>query len=127
MTRDLSLVAISMLTWGLGEGMFVYFQSLYLQQWGAEPVAIGGILGAFGIAMAVAQTPAGYLTDRLGARPLMWFTWILGAASAWIMALAGSLPVFILGLLLYGLTAAAMPRSIFTSPRCAESSLLRGR
>ncbi len=105
MTRDLALVALSLFTWGVGEGMFIYFQSLYLEQWGADPVKIGLILGSMGVTMAVAQAPAGYLSDRLGARPIMWASWILGTLSAAVMALANSLLFFVAGLLIYGLTS----------------------
>ena len=108
MSRDLILISISMFTWGLGEGMFIYFQPLYLQAMGANLAAISGILGAMGIAMAVAHIPAGYLADRLGRRPVMWASWFLGTASAWVMALAASLPVFVTGLLMYGLTSFVM-------------------
>lgn len=105
MTRDLVLVAFSLFTWGVGEGMFIYFQSLYLERWGADPVRIGIILGAMGISMAVAQAPAGYLADRVGTRPVMWASWILGSIAAGVMALAPSLAVFVTGMLLYGLTS----------------------
>ena len=94
-----------MFTWGLGEGMFIYFQALYLQQLGADITAIAGILGALGIAMTAAHIPAGYLADRLGRRPVMWSSWIMGMISTWIMALAASLPAFVVGMLLYGVTA----------------------
>jgi len=105
MNLDLALVSFSLMVWGLGEGLFLIFQPLYLQQFGADPRLIGGILGSLGLAMAAAQVPAGYLADRLGARPLMWAAWIMGAASAGIMAFAGSMPVYVAGLLLYSLTA----------------------
>jgi hypothetical protein len=45
MKRDLILVAIAMFAWGLGEGMFLYFQPLYLEELGANPIMIGTILG----------------------------------------------------------------------------------
>jgi MFS family permease len=105
MNRDLILVTISLGTWGLGEGLFVYFQPIYLQQLGANPVAIGAILGIVGIAMAVAQIPAGYLSDRIGSRPVMWFSWILGLSATFLMALAPSLPFFVAGMAIYGLTS----------------------
>jgi MFS family permease len=114
MKRDLLLVAASMFTWGAGEGLFLYFQPLYLQQWGASPVMIGTIYGAIGVAMAIAQIPAGYLSDRIGSRNIMWASWISGTVAAWIMALANSLPVFIVGLIFYNLTAFVMaPLSSF--------------
>jgi MFS family permease len=105
MTRDLLLMAISLFTWGIGEGMFYIFQPLYLQKWGANPVEIGAILGGMGIAMTVVQVPAGYLADRVGPRPVMWASWVLGTIAAGIMAMAGSLPVFVIGLFAYGLTS----------------------
>lgn len=108
MNRNLLLVTISLFAWGMGEGLFIYFQPLYLQQLGADPLLTGAVFGAMGIAMAVSQIPAGYLSDRLGPRSLMWASWLLGAISAWVMALANSLPVFIVGLILYGLTGSVM-------------------
>lgn len=93
-----------MFTWGVGEGMFLYFQPIYLQQLGADPVRIGAILGGFGLMMTISHMPAGYLADRLGRRPVMQAAWVLGVLATWIMALAGSLPIFVSGLLLYGVT-----------------------
>ncbi|MDD5369927.1 MAG: MFS transporter [Anaerolineaceae bacterium] len=108
MSRDLLLVVLSLFFWGIGEGMFIYFQPLYLQQWGANPLAIGAILGGVGIAMGLAQVPAGYLGDRIGTRPIMWASWIMGALTAWLMALANSLTVYTIGLLAYWLTSAVL-------------------
>jgi len=103
-TADLLLLGISMLAWGFGEGMFYYFQPLYLQQLGADPIQIGYLLGALGIAMTVAHIPAGYLADKIGRRPMLWASWIIGAIAAWVMALSHSLVLFSAGMLLYGLT-----------------------
>ena len=105
MARDLILVAISLFTWGLGEGAFLSFQPLYLQQLGADPLRIGAILGGYGLAATLAHIPAGYIADRLGRRPVMWAAWITGALTIWIMALATSLPVFVVGTLLYSMTS----------------------
>lgn len=104
MNRNLILVAISLFAWGIGEGLFIYFQPLYLQEWGADPILIGSIYSAMGIAMALAQIPSGYLSDRFGARSMMIGSWIIGTLAAWFMALAGSMPMFIVGIVLYGLT-----------------------
>ncbi len=106
MTRDFLLILVSMFVWGMGEGMFTYFQPLYLQQWGASPVMIGGILGTVGLAITAVQAPAGYLGDRIGTRPLLWASWVLATGFVWMMALANSLPVFATALVFYGLTAA---------------------
>lgn len=108
MNRNLLLVTLAMGAWGVGEGFFIYFQPLYLQQWGADPLLIGGIYGAMGIAMALAQIPAGYISDRLGSRNIMWLSWIMGTVSAWTMALANSLPLFVVGIVFYGLAGFVM-------------------
>ncbi len=105
MTRDLVLVGLALFVWGVGEGTFLYFQPLYLQQLGASPLRIGAILGASGIAMAIAHIPAGYLSDRLGRRPILWASWIMGMLATWVMALGRSLPIFVTGMLLYGVTS----------------------
>jgi DHA1 family multidrug resistance protein-like MFS transporter len=104
MNRNLALIAASLFTWGIGEGLFIYFQPLYLQEWGADPLLIGGVLGAMGVAMAISQIPAGYLSDKVGSRSIMWTSWILGTIAAWVMALANSLPFFVTGMILYGMT-----------------------
>lgn len=121
MNRNLVLVAVSLFTWGAGEGLFIYFQTLYLQEWGADPLLIGSILGGMGIAMAVMQIPAGYLADKVGSRPVMWASWLLGTAAAWLMALANSLPLFVAGMLTYGLT------SFVLAPMNSYITAVRGR
>ncbi len=71
MNRNLLLTAISLSIWGIGEGLFIYFQPIYLQEWVGDPILIGTILGGMGVAMAVAQIPAGYLSDKFGSRSIM--------------------------------------------------------
>jgi DHA1 family multidrug resistance protein-like MFS transporter len=104
MNRNLILVAISMLIWGIGEGLFYYFQPIYLEQLGADPVRIGAILGAVGIMMTVSHIPAGYLSDRIGRKPLMVAAWFSGIVATWTMAVANTLTVFVAGMLFYGFT-----------------------
>lgn len=121
MSRDLVWVAFSLMIWGLGEGMFFIFQPLYLQQFGADPLTIGTILGVMGFSMAVAQVPAGYLADRVGSRPLMWAAWLIALLATGIMALAQSLWVFVAGLILYNLTA------FVSTPMSSYVADMRGR
>ncbi|MFN2216853.1 MAG: MFS transporter [Anaerolineales bacterium] len=105
MNPSLVLISISLFTWGIGEGMFWYFQPIYLDQLGANTMTIAGVFSAVGVAMMMAHIPAGYLSDKIGRRPVLWFAWAFGVVSAWTMALAGNLRVFIIGMVLYGLTA----------------------
>lgn len=105
MSRDLILVALALVTWGVGEGMFLYFEPIYLEQLGADPLAIGSILGGVGMAMAISYLPAGFLSDRYGRRPMLRLAWLIGTAATWIMALANSLGLFVAGIALYGFTS----------------------
>lgn len=105
MNPALLFLATALFTWGIGEGMFFYFQPLYLAELGADPVQIGTILGAAGMAMVIVHIPAGYLADKIGRRPLLWASWTSGLLTAALMALARSLSVFVIGLVLYSLTA----------------------
>lgn len=121
MSRDLILVAVSLMVWGIGEGMFFFFQPLYLRELGANPVTIGLVLGAAGLVMTLVHIPAGYLSDKVGRRPLIFVSWITGMLATWVMALSQSLSFFIIGLLLYSLTAFVM------SPLNSYITAARGR
>jgi MFS family permease len=104
MKRDFILVTISMVIWGLGEGAFMFFQPLYLQELGASPLMIGSILGGVGLAMTLFHIPAGYFSDRVGRRQLLWAAWGMGVVTTGIMAAARSLAVFSVGIILYSTT-----------------------
>lgn len=105
MNPSLILIALSLFVWGLGESMFIYFQSIYLAKLGADPVKIGLVLGAMGLMAVIAHIPAGHLSDRIGRRPLLIAGWVVGVIAAAIMAGANTLLVFVIGILLYGSTA----------------------
>jgi MFS family permease len=105
MSVSFIFLCISLFTWGVGEGLFFVFQPIYLAQLGANTMTIASVYSAFGAAMMVAHIPAGYLADRIGRKPLLIAAWTSGLIATWVMALARSLPAFIVGMLLYGLTA----------------------
>jgi MFS family permease len=118
--RDLAIVAISAFIWGLGEGLFIFFLPLALQRWNSDAVQIGAVLSMIGVTMAVVQVPAGYFSDRIGTRPLIFASLLLGIASAMVMAAARSLPFFVAGLLAYGCT------SFISAPMNSYVTSLRG-
>ena len=69
MNRNLQFVAAALLLWGFGEGMFFNFVPIYLdRQFHLDEYAIGFVLGAFGLSMAVTHIPAGRLADKIGRR-----------------------------------------------------------
>lgn len=121
MNRDLGFVALALMTWGVGEGMFYFFQPLYLQQLGADPVQIGGIIGIVGLAMSLSYLPAGMLSDRFGRVPLLRLAWILGTLSTLLLAFGGSLALFVAGMVVYGTTA------FVTVPLNSYTTAARGR
>jgi MFS family permease len=116
LSRDLILVAISLVTWGIGEGMFYFFQPLYLQELGADPQQIGLILGGVLAVMAVSYLPAGILSDRFGRRPVIHSAWILATLATVVMAFAPSLPAFVTGMVIYGMTGyVTVPLNSYTT------------
>ena len=116
MNRSLLWLGGSLFLWGVGESMFLMFQPVYLQEMGAGPIQIGAILGAFGAAMALTHIPAGYLSDRMGRRPMLIAAWIVGLLSTLLMAIAQNLTLLVVGLLLYGFTAfVASPLNSYTT------------
>ena len=117
MNRNLLFVALALLLWGFGEGTFFNFVPIYLdQQFLLSKYEIGLVLGAFGLSMAITHIPAGRLADRIGRRPLLIGAWVLGLFSALIMGLAYALPLFLVGLFGYGLTAfVASPLSSYVT------------
>lgn len=105
MSRDLKLLSLSLTLWGIGEGMFFLFQPLYLEQMGANPLEIGGILSMVYLMMGLAHLPAGFIADRFGRLPVLWASWLIGVLATGLMALAPGLPLFVTGMVLYGVTA----------------------
>ena len=119
MSRALLLLAGALFTWGIGEGIFFYFQPLYLAELGADPLQIGVILGGVGMVMTLVHIPAGYLADKIGRRPLLRMAWGGGLFASGLMALANALPLFVAGLVLYSMTTfvAAPLNSYVTAAR----------
>ena len=117
MNRNLFFVASALFLWGFGEGMFFNFVPIYLDiQFALSKYDIGLILGAFGFSMAITHIPAGRLADRFGRRPLLVGAWLLGLFSTLLMGFAQALPLFLVGLGAYGLTAfVASPLSSYVT------------
>lgn len=122
MNRSLLFVALALLMWGFGEGMFFNFVPIYLdRQFLLSEPQIGLVLGAFGFSMAITHIPAGRLADRIGRRPLLIAAWILGLVSTFVMGIALALPLFLIGLFGYGLTA------FVSSPLSSYVTAARGK
>jgi MFS family permease len=106
LNRNIPFIVVALMLWGFGEGMFFNFVPIYLnRQFLLNEAQIGLVLGAFGFSMAITHIPAGRLADRIGRKPLLITAWVLGLISTLIMGIALSLPLFLIGLFMYGLTA----------------------
>jgi MFS family permease len=109
MNRDTRLIALALLVWGFGEGLFLTIQPLYIEQLGASPVQIGGLLSAMSVVSGVSFLPAGLLADRLPRKWVMWGGFVLGLTATFLVGLARTWQGLIPGLLLYALSAYCIP------------------
>lgn len=109
LSRDNRLLALSMLLWGMGEGLFIYIQPLYLKQLGARPADIGGVLALNQFLLGVTFIPAGWLADRFGHRRIIVAGWAVGLVATCILAFARDLHTFVVGLMLYAVSGFVIP------------------
>lgn len=107
--RDTRWVLISYMLWGVGEGLWMFIQPLYVKSLGATPSQTGFVIGLWGLARLLFILPAGLLADRFESRGLMLPGWALGLAGVLIMALAPDWRWAAPGFLVYGLSAIAIP------------------
>lgn len=122
MNRSLLFIALALLLWGFGEGMFFNFIPIYLdKQFHLSKSQIGLVLGIFGFSMMLTHIPAGRLADRIGRRPLLIAAWLVGLIAAVLMGFGVALPLFLSGLFLYGLT------SFVASPLSSYVTAARGK
>ncbi|MBN1312838.1 MAG: MFS transporter [Anaerolineae bacterium] len=109
---------LSLLIWALGEGLWINFRQLYLEQLGASPSQIGLALSIESIARAIPLLPAGYLIDRIGARQVMIASWLIGIGGPLIGGLAMTWQGFVPGMVIYALSGFAAPAISAYSLRC---------
>jgi len=64
--RDVRLLVIVQVLWGLGFGVMAPIQPLYLQSIGADPAQIGLVFGIGNIVGGLLVLPAGAIADRFG-------------------------------------------------------------
>ncbi len=123
LSRDNRLLGLSVLLWGIGDGLYIYIQPLYLAELGADPVAIGSILALAGAVMMVSHIPAGYLADHFGRKQVLVAGWLIATLAALLMYLAPSLPFFVAGMLVAYFTGFVLSpiSSYATEARGAQS------
>ncbi len=109
MNRDTRLIALALLLWGFGEGLFLFIQPLYFEQLGADPVQIGALLSVAAAVRAASFLPAGIIADRVPRKWVMVGGWITGLVGLLLVAAAPSWQHLVPGLLIYALSAYCIP------------------
>ncbi len=109
MNRDARLIALALVLWGFGEGLFFYIQPLYIEQLGATPVQIGGLLSIANVVRAATFMPAGILADCVPRKWVMIGGWITGMVGVLLVGLARSWQGLVPGLLIYAVSAYCIP------------------
>jgi len=109
LSRDNKLIFWSLALWGVGEGLWWYLLSVYIESLGANSVQIGFVLSVAMILMTALFIPSGWITDRLSRRLIMITGWFMGLIAILVVAMAHSWQQAIPGLLLYNLSAFNMP------------------
>jgi len=109
LSRDNRLIALSILLWGSGEGLWIYIQPLYIKGLGASPVQIGLVLSIAAVAMMATSIPAGFLADRYSRRKMILGGYLLGTLAIIFLASAQDWRQSILGFLLYYASAYCIP------------------
>ncbi|KPL87680.1 hypothetical protein SE16_08715 [Ardenticatena maritima] len=109
MSRNIRLLLLSYLIWGFGEGLFVYFEPLFLEHTGASYQQIGVAMAISALIVTFLYVPAGWLGDRLERRRLILGGYLIGGIAAFIMAVAPTWQLFALGMVVYGLSSYCIP------------------
>ncbi|MBP7690294.1 MAG: MFS transporter [Anaerolineales bacterium] len=126
MSRDNRLLVLALFFWGLGEGLFIFIQPLYLRELGADPLGVGAALSLAAAAAGLAHLPAGYLADHLGRKTMLVAGFALGAAAALGMFLARDLRFFVPALMLYSLTGFVLaPLSAYITEARGQQTVQR--
>lgn len=103
------LIMLALLLWALGEGLWFNLRQLYLVDLGASHEQVGMALALESIARATLLVPTGLLVDRVGPHRMMLASWLLGIVGMIFSALATTWPMLVFGLVVYGLSAFAIP------------------
>jgi MFS family permease len=109
LNRDLKLLSLSLFLWALGEGLFAFALPIFMTELGASPVQIGQIYFIGSLAMAASLLPAGWASDHFGPKAVLVWGWVAGIFCTVFFAIAHNLAVFMIGWLLYRITAWVIP------------------
>ena len=110
----------------LGLFMILPVFSLYAQDLsGSTPLLIGIAIGAYGLTQALFQIPYGYLSDRVGRKPMIILGLSIFAVGSIIAAMASDIYWVIIGRLLQGSGAVAAVLMAFAADLTREEHRLK--
>lgn len=110
----------------LGLFMILPVFSVYAKQLsGVSPLAIGIALGVYGLTQAIFQIPFGYMSDRLGRKPLIIIGLLLLALGSLVAALSQSILGVIVGRAIQGMGAIGGVLMAFVADITQEETRLR--
>ena len=80
--RDVRILVVVQVLWGLGFGLIGPIQPLFLQSLGADPSQIGLVFGIGNIVGGLLVLPAGFVADRFGRRLIIIASGVSGTLGA---------------------------------------------
>jgi DHA1 family tetracycline resistance protein-like MFS transporter len=103
-SRPLLIIFLTIFVNLVGFGIIIPLLPFYATEFGASPLAIGLLFGAFSICQLIAAPALGDLSDRYGRRPILVFSLVGTAVSFIMMALAQSMTMLFLSRIVDGLS-----------------------
>lgn len=100
--RRLGVIFLTVLIDLIGFGIVLPILPYYAQRFGAQGVGFGALVFAFSAMQFLATALLGWLSDRVGRRPIILATTVINAAGYLLFAFAGSYPVLLVARLISG-------------------------
>ena len=107
--RDVRILVLVQLVWGLGFGLIGPIQPLFLQTLGADPSQIGLVFGIGNIVGGLLVLPAGFIADRSGRRLIIIASGLSGTLGALTLVVIDRWEWAIASSILYWAGIAALP------------------
>ena len=107
--RNIHRYMLGLFLFALGTGLWMNLRTLHLADLGATPKQIGLALALSSFSAGLIPLPSGIISDRIGPRRVIIFSWAVALVGAIVIALAKSWQFVTIGMVIYSLTWAANP------------------
>jgi MFS family permease len=85
---DNTMIALSLLLWGIGSGLYFYVWPIYVANLGAGPYEVGLLLALGGLSSIGGYVVGGLVEARFNWRTVLLAAWVVGTAAALVYGLA---------------------------------------